>query len=311
MTAQMCHIPSDLVVNNASFKTLGDLWHRPDEIWDKINAKATGEGTIYANLDTGYTPHPNLPKPIAERSFIRGESVRDGNGHGCHTIGTSVGRSVGLAPNAKLIVGKVLSDSGSGSSDGIAQAVRWAVNEGADVINLSIGGGGFYEPMRDAILYALENGCLVNAAAGNSGYNGANSIDFPGKYFESLCNGAYRSDGSIAGFSSGGREMDWACPGQDIVSTSHRGSGFVSMSGTSMATPFGSGLLLLVIELMRREGHATKTGIDLIGQIRDFLGKYSIDAGQEGVDDRFGRGVPKSTEIVTSLAADDMSLLAL
>lgn len=304
----MCGLPKDLVRNKTEHKTLNSLWHRPDAIWDAINAKADGSGTIYANLDTGYTPHPNLPKPIAERSFIRGETVRDENGHGTHTIGTSVGRDVGLAPQAKLIVGKVLSNAGSGSSDGIAQAVRWAVNEGADVINLSIGGGGFYEPMRAAIQFALDNGCIVNAAAGNSGFRtGGNTIDYPGKYFESLCCGAFREDGRIAGFSSGGREMDWACPGQDIISTSHRGSGFVSMSGTSMATPYGSGLLLLIIGLMRREGHASFSGIDAV---REFLAKYSIDAGDEGVDDRFGRGVPKSTEIVNSLAAEDMTLLA-
>lgn len=308
MPAPLCTIPKDLSKTRTEFKTLDRLWHRPDEIWTRIHEKYDGSDTIYANLDTGYSPHPNLPKPIAERSFIRGEAVRDGNGHGTHTIGTSVGRDIGLAPGAKLIVGKVLSDSGSGSSDGIAQAIRWAVNEGADVINLSIGGGGFYAPMRDAILYALERGCIVNAAAGNSGFReGGNTIDYPGKYFESLCCGAFREDGRIAGFSSGGREMDWACPGQDIVSASHLGSGFVSMSGTSMATPFGSGLLLLMIGLMRREGHASFTGIDAV---REFLGKYSIDAGQEGIDDRFGRGVPKSTEIVQSLAAEDMTMLA-
>ena len=131
MPAPLCTIPKDLSKTRTEFKTLDRLWHRPDEIWTPIHEKYDGSDTIYANLDTGYAPHPNLPKPIAERSFIRGEAVRDGNGHGTHTIGTSVGRDIGLAPGAKLIVGKVLSDSGSGSSDGIALARQWAASVAA------------------------------------------------------------------------------------------------------------------------------------------------------------------------------------
>ena len=253
-------------------------------------------------------PHPDLPKPILERSYIRNESVADGNSHGTHCAGTAVGRNgIGVAPAADLIVMKVLSNAGSGGNDGIAKAVEDAAKEGADVISMSLGGGGFDANVHAAIVAANEMGAIVNVAAGNSGFNGANSIDYPGKYLETLCVGAFREDGSIANFSSGGRQLDYACPGQDILSCSNRGSGYISMSGTSMATPYGSGLLALIIGEMRREGHAQLRGADAW---RKFLEKWTEDAGQDGRDDRFGLGIPRSDAIVQSLAADDVTMLA-
>lgn len=305
---QICTLPKDLVIG-ASSATAANLWHLPKDQWEGIWKKATGAGITVAVLDTGFTPHPDLPSPIAEKSFIRGESVRDGNGHGSHCCGTSVGRNgIGVAPEANLIVGKVLSNSGSGSTDGIADGVRWAVDQGADVISLSIGGGGFVNSMRDALVYAWSKGVITVAAAGNSGFNGSNSIDYPGKYLESVCVGAYRVDGKIANFSSGGRELDIACPGEDIISASHRGSGYVSMSGTSMATPFSAGVHALLIELQRREGHAEFRDVD---KLRSFLAQFSDDAGTPGEDDRFGSGIPNSKNIADSLAAEDVTLMSI
>lgn len=307
MDSQLCGLPPDLVVGKSA-ETAADLWHLPKSVFESIWRKATGRKVTVAVLDTGYTPHPDLPTPKAQRSFIRGEAVKDGNGHGCHCIGTSVGRNgIGVASEAELIVGKVLSNRGAGGNDGIAKAVDWAVDEGADVISLSIGGGGVYQPMVEALRRAIAKGVVINAAAGNSGFNGANSIDYPGKYLETLCCAAYQKSGRIAGFSSGGRQVDWACPGQDIISASHRGQGYVSMSGTSMATPFGAGLLALIIELQRREGYAGFTGVEAV---RSFLEAYTEDAGEAGKDDRFGHGIPKSSEIVASLAADDVQMLS-
>lgn len=304
----VCNLPPDLVVG-ATSDTARDLWHLPRLLWESIWGKVTGQGIKVAILDTGYTAHPDLPEPVASRSFIRGESVTDGNGHGNHCAGTSIGRNgIGVAPDADLVVAKVLSNRGSGGSDGIAAAVRWAVDSGADVVSMSLGGGGYFEPMIRALEYAEQYGVIVNSAAGNSGFNGStNTIGYPAKYEESLCCGAYRSDGRIAGFSSGGRQMDWANPGQDIVSASHRGSGYVSMSGTSMATPFGSGVLALILELARREGHP---GFKNLAGVRDFLKQYSDDAGAPGFDPSFGHGIPKANAIIEALAADDVTLLS-
>lgn len=301
---QMCYLPPDLVVGPA-VDLQSSLWHLPGDVWTKIWRRVGGESVRVAILDTGITDHSDLPRPLAARSFVGGD-VGDRNGHGNHCAGTAIGRNgIGVAPRSELIVGKVLSDSGSGSSQGIADAIRWATDQGSDVISMSLGGGGFFAPMQAACQYALSRGAVVIAAAGNAGWNGANTIDFPGKYAETICVGAFRRDRSIANFSSGGRELDIACPGQDIISAGHRG-GRVSMSGTSMATPFAAGLFALIIELMRREGRASFTGVEAV---RAFLKQYSDDAGAPGRDDRFGVGIPNSERIVAELVADDISLL--
>ena len=297
-------IPPDTVVSDLVYAQAPTMWHMPPDVWDKVWARVTGKGIKVAVLDTGYTKHELGPKAIAERSFISGQSVTDGNGHGTHCIGSVLGRDgVGVAPDAELIVGKVLSNQGSGSSSGIAAGIEWAIDQGADVISMSLGGGGSYGPTNTAIDRAMAAGVVVNCAAGNAGYNGSNTIGWPAKYPGAICCGAYRSDGRIANFSSGGRQIDWACPGQDIISFSTNGSGFRSMSGTSMATPYGSGMLALIIELMRREGQAEWTAAD---SIRAFFKANMQDAGAPGFDERFGFGVPVATELLKTLANDQL-----
>jgi len=298
-------IPPDTVVNDAVLVMAPtNLWHLPTERWKPVWERVTGQGVKVAVLDTGYTSHPDCVNPVASKSFVSGQQVRDGNGHGSHCAGTAVGRNgIGVAPGADLLVGKVLSDQGSGGSGGIAAGVRWAADQGADVISMSLGGGGPDQETNSAIDYAFSKGAIVNAAAGNSGYNGSNTIGWPAKYLGCLCCAAYRSDGQIANFSSGGREIDWACPGQDIVSISNTGSGYRSMSGTSMATPFGSGVLALIIELMRREGNSRWTSADAVCK---FFELNCEDAGQPGQDFRFGWGKPLIEKIVEGLINDSI-----
>jgi subtilisin family serine protease len=297
-------IPPDTSVADMVYAQAPDLWHLPADVWKDVHDRVDGSGVTVAVLDTGYTKHDFGPDPIASRSFINGESARDGNGHGTHCAGTVLGQFVGCAPGANLIVGKVLSNRGSGASGGIAAGIRWATEQGADIISMSLGGGSSYGPTNEAIDAAFAAGCIVNAAAGNSGYNGSNTIGWPAKYTGCLCTGAYRSDGRIANFSSGGRQIDWACPGQDIVSFSNSGSGFRSMSGTSMATPFGSGVLALIVELMRREGQANWTAIEAV---REFFRLNMRDTGQPGFDVRFGFGVPVVGEIMATLIDDSLT----
>lgn len=298
-------IPPDTVVSDLVYTMAPTLWHLPLDVWDKVWSRVTGNGVKIAILDTGYTKHVDGPEPIASRSFISGQSIADGNGHGTHCVGTALGRAgIGVAPGASLIVGKVLSNQGSGGSDGIAAGIRWAHEQGADIVSMSLGGGGSYRPTNDAIDAAFEDGCIVNAAAGNAGYNGANTIGWPALHPGCICCAAYQSNGNIANFSSGGRQIDWACPGQDIISFSTNGSGYRSMSGTSMATPFGSGVLALIVELMRREGNAQWTAADAV---REFFRANMKDAGAPGFDVRFGFGIPVAPELVTLLANDDLT----
>ena len=296
-------IPPDTVIHPMLFTAAPQLWHLPPDVWGPIWEKVDGTGVTVAVLDTGVNNHNDLPSLKDAKSFIRGQSPSDGNGHGTHCSGTAVGRNgIGVAPGASLLNGKVLSNGGSGSSSGIAEGIRWAVDAGADVISMSLGGGSSHGPTNSNIDYAWSKGCIVNCAAGNAGYRGSNTIGQPAKYKSAICNGATRSDGSIANFSSGGSQLDWATPGQNIISTSARG-GYVSMSGTSMATPFGSGLLALVVQLMRQEGKPRWTAKE---SFDEFIKKFVDDRGTPGKDVRFGHGVPLYTKIVHTLAHPEL-----
>ena len=299
-------LPPDLSVDDMVYAFAPRLWHWPEELAERVKSMATGKSVRIAIGDTGYTKHVDGPEPIASKSFISGQSIVDGNGHGTHCAGTALGRNgIGVAPDADLIVFKCLSNQGSGSSSGIAAGIRWAADAGADIISLSLGGGSSYTPTNQAIDYAFAKGCIVNSAAGNSGWNGSgNTIGWPAKYNGSLCCGAYRSDGQIANFSSGGRELDWACPGQDIISFSTNGSGYRSMSGTSMATPYGSGFLALVIELMRRQGQAQWTAVEAV---REWMKANMTDRGAPGFDPRFGYGIPIADSLIQKMLRSDLT----
>lgn len=282
-------------------------WHQFGWIKEQLWKVATGKGIKVAVLDTGYTKHKYGPEPVAARSFISGQSWQDQNNHGTHCAGTVLcrrdeqGNSIGLAPDAELIVGKVLSNEGSGSSGGIAAGVRWAADQGAHVISMSLGGGGPDTATNQAIDYAFSKGCIVNAAAGNAGYNGSNTIGWPAKHPNCLCCGAYAENGGIANFSSGGRELDWACPGSNVISFSTNGSSFRSMSGTSMATPWGSGLLACLVELRMRQGLPSFTSAQ---QVRDYFAKVLKDAGAPGFDVRFGHGIANGEFLIEAILKD-------
>ena len=300
-------IPPDTIVHDMHIAASPVLWHYPKDVWDKIHERATGKGTRISINDTGVRKHNDLPASVERKSFIPGQSTDDPlSGHGTHCAGTALGRNgIGAAPEADLMVGKCLSNQGSGASSGIAASIDWAVENGADVVSLSLGGPNQYQPTRQAIINAWEKGVIVVAAAGNAGFaGGRNTIGYPGKFKESICVGATRSDGSIANFSSGGREVDIACPGQAIISCSNRG-GYVAMSGTSMATPMMAGVLALIVELMRKAGKPNWTAKE---SFTEFITNFVEDRGAPGKDPRFGHGVPLYTRLVHALSHDDLDL---
>lgn len=281
-------------------------WHLPRDLFQKVRAVSNGRGTRVAVLDTGYAPHPTLPKPLATKSFISGESVKDGNGHGTHCAGTILSKDedIGVAPEANLVVGKVLSNEGSGSSSGIAAGVLWAIDQKVDVISMSLGGGASYDPTNQAIKKAHDLGIIVCIAAGNSGFSGStNTIGWPAKSKQGVVVGALKKDFTPASFSSGGVEMIIAAPGQDILSCSHQGNGFVFMSGTSMATPFVAGCFALIISAMRAKGLPSWTSIQAVNQ---FIKANATDLLTPGHDPRTGFGMFSMLEVLTRLAKDDL-----
>lgn len=290
-------IPRDLIRGPTASSNV-EPWHIPKRVFNKVWENVTGKGIKVAVLDTGVRSHPLLPEPVASRSFISGQAVRDNNGHGTHCAGTVLGRKdIGVAPNAELIVGKVLSNEGSGSSTGIARGIVWAVEQGANIISMSLGGGGPDQETNAAIDYAWKNFCWVIVAAGNSGWReGTNTINWPGRYQGSVCTGAYDRNGKIANFSSGGREIDWACPGVQITSCGLNNN-LTDMSGTSMATPNGAGYCTLLYESLLKEGYRIPNSSE--GLI-DIIKLNTEDAGAPGFDVRFGHGKPMIEKLIQS-----------
>lgn len=241
-----------------------------------VNSRWTGRGIKVAVLDTGLDLlHPDFRgRSITSRSFITGEQVQDGNGHGTHCIGTSCGfkdvngRRYGIAHGAAIFAGKVLSNAGSGPTAGILAGMEWAITNGCAVISMSLGNrlqtpSTAYET---AGRRALQNGCLIVAAAGNHRLRGNSDGSLPGTVGQPansssiMAVAAVNNQLQLASFScrsgsSSGANVDIAGPGVNVYSSvpmPRRYDG--TFSGTSMATPHVAGIAALYAEAFRARG---------------------------------------------------------
>lgn len=210
-----------------------------------------GEGVKVAILDTGVdTDHPDLKDAIVDMADFTGDGIEDYNGHGTHCAGIVGARLngigfVGVAPKSELMIGKVLNNKGRGANAWITEGVYWAVENGAHILSLSLGGGESDPDLYDAIQYALFNGVFIFCAAGNDGSLATNSIGYPARLGGVLTIASHDRNGNPSGFSSRGGEIDVMAPGSDIWST-YKNGGYRKLSGTSMATPFVAGLAALI-----------------------------------------------------------------
>ena len=229
-----------------------------------------GKGVKVAVLDTGVdSHHPDLAGRVSEAvSFVPGESTEDGNGHGTHTTSTvggsgaaSDGAEKGVAPGADLLVGKVLSNEGSGDDSWVIAGMEWAVSQGARVVSMSLGGSDpsdGTDPMSQAVdRLTAQSGALFVVAAGNTGAEGTMSA--PGTADSALTVAAVDSGDQLASFSTLGPRYgdyalkpDIAAPGVDILAAKAGGSAdtgwYQTMSGTSMATPHVAGAAAILAE---------------------------------------------------------------
>ncbi|MDQ0750915.1 subtilisin family serine protease [Streptomyces africanus] len=229
-----------------------------------------GKGVKIAVLDTGVdATHPDLKgQVIGAKNFTTSPDTSDKVGHGTHvasiaagTGAKSGGKYKGVAPGAKIINGKVLDDGGFGSDSEVLAGIEWAAAEGADVVNMSLGGGDTpaIDPLEAAVnKLSEEKGILFAIAAGNEGDFGEQTIGSPGSAAAALTVGAVDDKDVLADFSSRGPGLDGAlkpdvtAPGVDITAASAPGNqiaqevgekpaGYMTISGTSMATPHVAG----------------------------------------------------------------------
>ncbi len=203
--------------------------------------------------------------------------------HGTHVAGIIAGVSNNLTGIAgwaqiQLLAVRVLDDSGSGNLSDVARGIRWAVDNGAKVINLSLGGNAASTVLIEACQYALNRGVLLVAASGNDGRSG---ITYPARLSECIAVGAISENSELAWFSNYGPEQELVAPGTTIYSTAPGGS-YLEASGTSMSCPQVSGVAALIF--------AAAPALSA-NAVRAILSASAIDMGTTGRDDRYGYGL--------------------
>ncbi len=224
-----------------------------------VNGGSGGADVNVAVLDSGvFKDHLDLDVKLCKDTTKRGvrNGCADKNGHGTHVSGTVAANGgedglgiFGVAPDANLWMIKVCNSSCW--TDDIATGIRYAADQGAHIISMSIGGNSQSTLIKNAVDFAIEKGVLVVAAAGNDGPNNG-SIDYPGAYVKIIAVGAININENVPSWSSRGiigseeyvieeREVEFGAPGVSVYSTWKNG-GYGTLSGTSMATPHIAGL---------------------------------------------------------------------
>ncbi len=278
------------VAKSAGQNTFADVPNLGGNNWgaDLVNAPEawangyTGQGVVVAVIDTGVDyNHEDLKNNIwTNTKEIAGNGIDDDgngyvddiygwnfdnnsnntlddNGHGTHVSGTIAGENngygvTGIAYNAKIMPIKALNESGSGSYSAIANGIYYAVDNGANVINLSLGGSYSSRTLKSAVEYASSKGVTVVMAAGN---DGDSSPDYPARYANQsgIAVGAVDKNNQIADFSNraGNNQLTYVtAPGVKVYS-SLPGNQYGAYSGTSMATPHVAGVVALMLSANR------------------------------------------------------------
>ncbi|MFI6941139.1 S8 family peptidase [Streptomyces sp. NPDC050418] len=243
-----------------------------------------GKGVKVAVLDTGVDEtHPELAgQQLVEKNFSTSADTKDHQGHGTHVASTIAGKGVqykGVAPGVQIIDGKVLNDQGSGSESDIMVAIEWAAGQGADIVNMSLGGPDSpgVDPLEEVVNTYTEQGVLFAIAAGNEGPD-EKTVGSPGAAEGALTVAAVDKSDKLADFSSrgplvgdAGIKPDVSAPGVDITAASAPGNsiaaevgenppGYMTISGTSMATPHVAGAAALL-----KQQHPTWKAAELKG----------------------------------------------
>lgn len=220
------------------------------EAWDITK----GNNNIkIAILDTGIDlTHPDLANKIINSiNFTDSTTTSDMRGHGTHVAGISAAITnngigvAGVGYDSSIMNVKVLGDGGTGYWSWVSSGITWATDNGANVINMSLGGSGGSSTLESAVNYAWNKGVVVVAAAGNSA---TTTPMYPAYYKNSIAVAATDSTDKLASFSNYGDWVDVAAPGVSIYST-YKDGAYASLSGTSMASPHVAGLAGLLFAI--------------------------------------------------------------
>jgi serine protease len=271
---------------------------------------STGEDVIVAIIDTGVgyegtkrgpsAPDLQLTRFVPGYDFVNDDhDAGDDHGHGTHCAGTVAqstnnGRGViGLAHGARIMPLKVLSASGWGSTVDIADAIRFAADHGAHVLSLSLGGGGHSKILADAVGYARGKGCMVVCAAGNGGRA---RVEYPAAYAGATAVSSVGPKGTLAFYSSHGKQTFIAAPGgdksqgtesgvlQNTIDARGKRTVYAWWQGTSMATPHVAAASALLYE-------CGVTRPDAVESILQASASTAADTKESGWSQRYGWGI--------------------
>lgn len=258
-----------------------------ESVWPHQN----GAGITVAVVDSGVAAVNDLSGALlAGRTFLFDDGVgtpgqTDQNGHGTHVAGIIGARAnngtaiAGMAPGVSILPVRVLDATGEGYDGDIASGITWAVDQGASVVNLSLGGPDPSFAVETAVNYAESHGVVVVTAAGNSGTTG-NAGSYPSAYPTPIAVGALTITGALASFSTRAPYVDVVAPGVNIVSLYYASaSGTATITGTSQAAPHVSALVAMMRaerptdtpSMIRNRLYSTATG-DGTGVRNDWYG---------------------------------------
>lgn len=214
-----------------------------------ISEGYSGKGVRIGVIDTGCSPHTfynsNL---VCGKNCINGtDNYVDETGHGSFCVG----EIVQIAPNCEIIIAKVLGKDGHGSHDSVNEGIKYCIEQGCNIISMSLGGSEYNVRMHDLIKDAVENkDILVCVASGNEGdgKEGTNEIMYPASFEEVVDVGAIDINSKMADFSNSSPWVDVCANGVNMTSTYFKSNKWCNSSGTSMSTPIVAGFCALLME---------------------------------------------------------------
>lgn len=255
---------------------------KAEKAWDITTGS---NGIIVAVIDTGVDlDHPDLRNQlILGKDFVDNDMIpEDEDGHGtlvAQIIGAEANNGFGKAGvvwNCKILPLRVLDANGDGYVEDIANAIIYAADNGARVINLSLGGPEPSRTIKDAIDYAYNKGVLIVGSSGNSGEN----ILYPAAYSEVIAVGAIDESENRANFSGHGQGLSLVAPGVNIIGFENDEQPILG-DGTSFATPYVSGGAALLLSL---NPYLTNS------EVKEMLETSAKDLGPVGWDEDYGYG---------------------
>ena len=267
---------------------------------DLVWGITTGDPIRVAIVDAGIdVKHPdlidNLKSGVSTVQYTT--SYNDDNGHGTHVAGIAAAVDntigvIGVGPQIDLYAVKVLDRRGSGYLSDVIEGLGWAIQDGMQVVNSSLGTASDVQSFHDAVAEVYAAGITQVAAAGNTG----GAVIYPAAYPEVIAVSATDNTDTIAPWSSRGPQIDLAAPGVSIYST-YKGSTYKTLSGTSMAAPHVTGAAALVLT------QTAKCDTDLSGscspaEVQQRLEITAEDLGTAGRDDLYGSGLVDAEKAV-------------